>query len=305
MSGSEISSTIVATPVPSEEQQVADPRRSPTVRRRRLGIELRKLRESAGKTAQEVTNALEWSPGKVTRLEKAQAVKPMVVDTRLLLDLYGVPKDDPRYEELLALTRQARQKGWWSSYKDVLDDSFVEFEAGAEKIHTFQLSRIPGLLQTPAYAAAINRGDLIRDPAEINRLVELRMERQAILTHEDPPYLWAVIDESVILRPFGTPEDRLEQLQRLIDTAPLERVTVQVLPLQVGPHPGMAGPFVILDFPDDDPSLVYSETLQDSLYLEEREEIRRYSVIFQHLSASALSPDATIAYLTELADRLK
>ncbi|MFI0449230.1 helix-turn-helix domain-containing protein [Actinomadura sp. 6N118] len=284
---------------------MADPRRSSTVRRRRLGIELRKLREMAGKTAQEVTKELEWSPGKVTRLEKAQAVKPMVVDTRLLLDLYGVAKDDPRYEALLTLTRQARQRGWWSSYKDVLDDSFVEFEAGAEKIQTFQLTTIPGLLQTPAYAAAINRGGLIRDPAEIERLVQLRMERQELLEHEDPPHFWAVIDEAVLLRPFGTQADRREQLRRLIDTGPRGHVTVQVLPLEVGPHPAMAGSFVILDFPDDDPSLVYAETQHNSLYLEEREEIRRYSVIFQHLSASALSPDATIAYLAEMADRLK
>jgi transcriptional regulator with XRE-family HTH domain len=274
------------------------------VRRRRLGIELRKLREAAGLTAQEVTNRLEWSPGKVTRLEKAQAVKPMVVDTRLLLDIYGVPADDPRHEELLTLTRQGRQRGWWSSYKDVLDDSYVEFEAGAEKINTFQLYLIPGLLQTHAYAAAINRGWLIRDQAEIERLVQLRMERQMLLADEHPPYFWAVIDEAALLRPFGTVNDRREQLQRLIDTDRLDHVTIQVLPLDVGPHPGMAGPFAILEFPENDPSLVYVETQPNSLYLEEREEIQRYSVVFQHLTAAALSPNASIAYLTQMADRL-
>jgi transcriptional regulator with XRE-family HTH domain len=288
-----------------EGDQVADLRRSPTVRRRRLGIELRKLREAAGKTAQQVTKELEWSPGKLTRLEKAQAVKPMVVDTRLLLDLYGVPSEDPRREELLTLTRQARQSGWWSSYKDVLDDSFVEFEAGAEKIRTFQLATVPGLLQTPAYAAAINRGALIRDPAELDRLVQFRMERQRILAHDDPPSVWAVIDEAALLRRFGTVADQREQVQRLIETAPLEHVTVQVLPVETGPHPGLSGSFVILDFPEADPSLVYMETQHNSLYLEGREEINRYSLIFQHLSASALSPDATTAYLGELVDRLK
>jgi transcriptional regulator with XRE-family HTH domain len=297
--------TIVVTPGDDEETQMVDVRRSPTVRRRRLGIELRKLREAANLTAQEVTKRLEWSPGKVTRLEKAQAVKPMVVDTRLLLEIYGIPTDDPRYEELLTLTRQARQRGWWSSYKDVLDDSYVEFEAGAEKIHTFQLSLIPGLLQTPAYTAAINRGRLIRDTAEIERLVQLRMERQTLLTHEHPPYFWAVIDEAALLRPFGTVDDRREQLKRLIGTEKLDHVTIQILPLEVGPHPGMAGPFAILEFPEDDPSLVYVETEPNSLYLEEREEIQRYSVVFQNLTASALSPNASIAYLTRLADRLE
>jgi hypothetical protein len=252
-----------------------------------------------------VTKDLEWSPGKVTRLEKAQAVKPMVVDTRLLLELYGVPPQDPRYEELLTLTRQARQRGWWSSYKDVLDDSFVEFEAGAEKIHTFQLATIPGLLQTPAYAEAVNRGALIRDQEELERLVQFRMERQRILSHDDPPYVWAVIDEAVLVRKFGTVADQREQIERLIETRPLEHVTVQVLPLEAGPHPGLSGSFVILDFPEDDPSLVYFETQHNSLYLEERADVHRYSVIFQHLSASALSPDATITYLGKLIDRLK
>ncbi|MGK5558587.1 helix-turn-helix domain-containing protein [Actinomadura kijaniata] len=289
----------------AREVQVADARRSPTVRRRRLGIELRKLRIAADMSALEVTKALEWSPGKVTRLEKAQSVKPMVADTRLLLDLYGVPADDPRYEELLTLTRQARQRGWWNSYKDVLDDSYVEFEAGAEKIHAFELSVIPGLLQTPAYAAALHRGRLIRDPEEVERLVQLRMERQHLLNHTEPPYLWAVIDEAAILRPSGTTDDRREQLQRLIDTGPLEHVTVQVLPLEAGPHPGLAGSFVILDFPDGDPSLVYAENQHTSVYLEERVEIQRYSMLFQHLSATALSPDATLAYLARTIDQLK
>lgn len=288
----------------SEEDRLTDPRRSPTVRRRRLGIELRKLREAAGLTIQEATNRLEWSPGKITRFEKAQATKPIVSDIRLLLGLYGVAEDDPRHEELLTLTREARQRGWWSSYKDVLDDSYVEFEAGAEKIHTFELSVIPGLLQTPAYAAAINRGWLIRDPAEVDRLVKLRMERQAILTHDDPPYFWAVIDETALLRPFGTIDDRVEQLQRLIDTEPLDHVNLQILPIEAGPHPGMGGSFVILEFPDDDPSLVYLENQPNSLYLEEPEEIRRYSVVFQYLTATALSPDASIAYLRKMVDRL-
>jgi transcriptional regulator with XRE-family HTH domain len=306
MSDSLISTSIVAAHrTAPEELTMTDSRRSPTVRRRRLGIELRKLREMFGLTAQDVTRRLEWSPGKVTRLEKAQAVKPMVSDTRLLLELYGVPTDDPRHEELVVLTRQARQRGWWSSYKDVLDDSYVEFEAGAERIQVYELSAIPGLLQTQAYSASIHRGGLIRDPAKIEQLVQLRVERQQILTHQDPPYLWTVIDEAALLRPFGSTEDRREQLLRLIRTEQLDHVTVQLLPMAAGPHPGLAGSFVILDFPEGDPSLVYAETQHNSLYLEEREDVQRYSMIFQHLSATALSPDATITYLTKMADQLK
>ncbi|WP_026414532.1 helix-turn-helix domain-containing protein [Actinomadura oligospora] len=281
-----------------------DQRRSPTVRRRRLGIELRKLRESNEMTAQDVTRSLEWSPGKVTRLEKAQAVKPMVVDTRLLLDLYRVTSDDPRYDELVTLTRQARQRGWWNSYKDVLDDSYVEFEAGAARIQGFQLSVIPGLLQTPEYATSLIRGNLTRDPTEVERLVQLRMRRQELLSDPHPPYFWTVIDASAVMRPFGNVEDQRAQLQRLIDTDHMEHVNIQILPLDVGPHPGLAGSFVVLDFPDEDPSLVYLETQQTSIYLEEREELQRYGMIFQHLSAMALSPDASVAYLKDLAGQL-
>jgi transcriptional regulator with XRE-family HTH domain len=304
MSASPSWSTIVVTLSDEKETEVVDPRRSPTVRRRRLGIELRKLREAAGMTAQDVTRQLEWSPGKVTRLEKAQAVKPMVADTRLLLEVYGVARDDPRHEELVTLTREARQRGWWNSYKEVLDDPYVEFEASAEKIHSYELSLIPGLLQTPAYAAAVIRGWLVRDPAKIDQLVRFRMERQAILQHDDPPYFWAVIDEAALLRPFGTLADRREQLQQLIDTERLAHVTIQVLPLDAGPHLGMAGPFSILEFPEDDPSLVYIQAEPNSLYLEDRAEIQRYSVVFQNLSAMALSPDESIAYVKQLADRL-
>jgi transcriptional regulator with XRE-family HTH domain len=304
MSPSSSWSTIVVTRSDDRETEVVDPRRSPTVRRRRLGIELRKLREERGMTALDVTSKLEWSPGKVTRLEKAQSVKPMVVDTRLLLEIYGVPKDDPLYEELLTLTREARQRGWWHSYKDVLNDPYVEFEASAEKIHSYELSLIPGLLQTPAYAAALYRGWLVHDPTEIERLVQLRMERQSILQHQNPPYFWAVIDEAALLRPFGTPDDRGEQWQRLIDTERLAHVTIQVLPLDAGPHLGMAGPFSILDFPEDDPSLVYVQAEPNALYLEERADIQRYSVVFQNLLAMALSPAASIAYLKKLADGL-
>jgi transcriptional regulator with XRE-family HTH domain len=288
-----------------EEAQVGDARRSPTVRRRRLGIELRKLREAAGLTAQEVTNHLEWSPGKIARLERAQATKPMVSDTRLLLGLYGVAEGDKRYEELLGLTREARQRGWWSSYKDVLDDSYVEFEAGAQKIYTYELSVVPGLLQTPVYAAALNRGRLIRDPDENERLVQLRCERQALLEHDNPPYFWAVIDEAALIRPFGSKDDHRAQLQRLIDTERLDHVTIQIMPLEAGPHPGMAGSFVILDFPEKDPSLVYIETQSSSLYLEEPEELRRYDVIFQNLTAMALGPDASIAHLLKMVDQLE
>ncbi|MDN3353590.1 DUF5753 domain-containing protein [Actinomadura sp. DC4] len=277
---------------------MADARHSPTVRRRRLARELRRLRETAGFTADEVTRSLEWSVGKVNNLEKAKSVQPRVADIKNLLDLYGVT-DGTRREALLDLTREARKRGWWSAY-GVLDDNYVEFESEASRIFTYQLAIIPGLLQTPAYATAIQRGYLMTDEEKIERLVELRMERQKILTGDDPPRLWAVIDENAIVRSFGSTEAKAEQLQRLIDTERTDHVVIQILPMEIEPHPGLAGSFVILDY-EDDPSLVYREARPSSAYEEGQAQIDERRTVFQHLSASALRPKESIAYLKRLA----
>jgi transcriptional regulator with XRE-family HTH domain len=280
---------------------MADARHSPTVRRRRLARELRKLREEAGLTADEVNRRLEWAEGKVNRLERALAVRPRVSDIRALLDLYEVD-DDATREALFTLTREARQRGWWTAY-GTLTDNYVEFEAVADKISTYELAVIPGLLQTPAYATALQRGWLMRDEKEIERLVKLRMERQQILADKDPPQLWAVIDEAAIVRSFGSPEAKAEQFQRLIETEPLEHVVVQILPMNVAPHPGLGGSFVILEY-QDDPSLVYREARPGSTYVEGTAELEERRTVFQHLSATALGPDESIAYLRRLAEHL-
>jgi hypothetical protein len=276
---------------------MADARHSPTVRRRRLARELRKLRETAGFTADEVNRQLEWANGKVNKLERAMTVRPRVTDVRVLLDTYGLT-DKAIREALFTLTREARQRGWWAEY-GALNDSYVEFEAEAARISTWQPLVIPGLLQTPEYARALHRGYLVRDEKEIDRLVQLRIERQKILTADDPPKLWAVIDENVIVRSFGSDEAKAEQLQRLIDTAHLDHVEVQILPMSADPHPGLAGSFVILDY-EDDPSLVYRETPPSSSY-EEGPTVEERRTTFQHLSATALGPNESIAWLRRLA----
>lgn len=277
--------------------EMADARHSPTVRRRRLARELRKLRGQAGLTADEVTKTLEWSVGKVNTLERAKAVQPRVTDIRLLLDLYGVTDEEQR-EALFALTREARKRGWWTAYGPIEDD-YVEFEAEATKIFSWQPLVLPGLLQTEKYAAALHRGYLERDEAEIDRLVRLRMERQKILTADDPPKLWVVIDESAVTRSFGSPEAKQEQLQRLIETDRLDHVEVQVMPLNTDPHPGLSGSFVILDF-EDDPSLVYREMRPESSFVEGAAKVEERRRVFQHLSATALGPKESIAFLKRL-----
>lgn len=279
---------------------MADARHSPTVRRRRLARELRKLREAAGFTADEVNRRLEWANGKVNKLERALTVRPRVTDIRVLLDTYGV-SDEAIREALSALTREARQHGWWAAF-GALDDNFVEFEAEAGRISTWQPLVIPGLLQTPEYAAALHRGYLMRDEEEIERLVQLRIERQKILIGDDPPKLWAVIDENAVTRSFGSPEAKAEQLQRLIETERLDHVEVQIMPMDAAPHPGLGGSFVILDF-EDDPSLVYRETRPSSVYEEGPEQLEERRTVFQHLSATALGPKESIAWLRRLADQ--
>ncbi|GAB3970047.1 helix-turn-helix transcriptional regulator [Actinoallomurus acanthiterrae] len=276
---------------------MGDARHSPTVRRRRLARELRKLREEAELTADQVTRKLEWADGKVNRLERALAVRPRVSDIKALLDVYEVA-DETRREALFTLTREARQRGWWTAY-GALEDNYVEFEAEATKIFSFQPLVVPGLLQTPAYARALHRGWLMTDEHEIERLVQLRMERQRILDYDQPPLLWTVIDESAVTRSFGSAEAKTEQLQRLIDTERLEHVTVQILPMSTDPHPGLSGSFVILDY-EDDPSIVYREIRPQSLYVEGQQEIEERRRVFQYLSATALGPNESIAFLRRL-----
>ncbi|MFC4590717.1 helix-turn-helix domain-containing protein [Sphaerisporangium corydalis] len=282
---------------------MADGHRSPTVRLRRLGHELRRMREATGKTIYEAAADLEWSSAKISRLENGLTKRPDVHHVRALCALYDIT-ETAVVEAMVTLAREARKRGWWSAYKDVLAGSYVGLEAEASSIRTFQPLVIPGLLQTAEYTAAICRAAMVRDDAEVERRVEARLARQQILVRDDPPHLWAVIDEAALLR-LG-PEVREGQLRKLLDTSPLEHVKVQVLPMSAGLHAGLAGPFVILEFPDPtDRSIVYLETATDDLYLEESAQVGRYTLLFQHVCASALSIDASIAHLSTMLDELE
>lgn len=279
-------------------------RYSPTVRRRRLSRELRRLREQAGFTADEVTRQLEWSQGKLSGMETNKWRRPNPRDIKDLCELYGV--DDATRDALVAMARESRKRGWWEEeYSDVLGIAYIGFEQEARSLHTYQPLVIPGLLQTPAYIRALARADLFRDTAEIERRVEIRMTRQKLLEHQDPLRMWAIIDEAALRRPFGTVADQREQLQRLIDTDDMENVTLQVLPFEVGLHAGLGCGFVILTYAED-PSIVYVETGGGSaLYLEKESDLERHSVRFQHLQASALAPDASIRFLADMLNDLK
>ncbi|MEU8036891.1 helix-turn-helix transcriptional regulator [Streptosporangium sp. NPDC049078] len=276
---------------------------SPTVRRRRLAAELRGLREAAGLTMEEVAQALDMSRATISRLETGKTARPRPRDIRDILDLYRA--EDAHREAVMDLVRGARERGWWEQYKGVFTGTYVGLEAEASSIDTFEPLVIPGLLQTSAYTAELIRASLSYDPAELDKRVEARMRRQEILRRPNPPRYRAIIDEAALLRPVGDTEVMRDQLRKLINTHPLEHVTIQVMPMSAGLHVGMSGHFVILEFPDfTDQDVVYIETPTDNLYLEEPKQLERYNLMMQRLVADALGADASIAYLSELIDRL-
>ena len=277
---------------------------SPTLRARRLAVELSSRREASGLSREEVARRLEWSTSTVFLIETGRS-HPQPRSVRDLLDLYGVT--GPEREGLIQLARDARQPGWWHSFRDVLPNPYevyIGLETGAAFIRNFEPLVIPGLLQTADYARAMFRGgarELDRD--DIERRVEVRMSRQQVLLKDDRPRLWAVIDEAVIRRVVASPAIMAAQLQQLAEAAEQGKTTLQVVPFGAGAHAGTTGPFVILGLPGpDEPDLVYVETLAGDIYLEERTDVDRYTLAFERLLAAALHPDDSVA-LVEAAAR--
>jgi transcriptional regulator with XRE-family HTH domain len=280
-------------------------RPSPTVRRRRLRYELRRLRLEHGLTIEQVQ---ERSGGdikapSISRWENGErSVRP--TDLRLLLDIYDVQGE--RRETLLTLSRQAKERGWWQSYASAIPEWFqvyVGLEAEAALIHEYAAELIPGLLQTPDYYRAFLRAaPAAADEDEAERKIEVRTARQERLTGEDPPDYWAVLNEAVIRRVVGDAEAMRKQLDHIAQVAALPHVNVQVLSFGAGVHPAMDGSFSILGFPEaTDPDVVYLENQAGSLYLEEEAEIDRYARMFSHLIAKALDPEESRRMIARLA----
>jgi transcriptional regulator with XRE-family HTH domain len=275
---------------------------SPTVRRRRLALELRRLREAARLTCEEVADHLECSASKISRVETGRvSVSPR--DVRDMLELYGVPV--AQRERLVQLARDSRQKGWWHAFSDTMQPQFATYvglESAASEIRIYEVSLIPELLQTEDYARAVIRSGMMSSPSDdIERQVQLRMARQPAITRDDPPKVWAVLDEAALRRQVGGPGLMRLQLEHLLAQAALPNVAVQVIPFGGGAHPAMGRPFIILVFPERvDTDVVYLEDLTSALYLEEVAEVDRYNVFFNHLRATALSFDDSSALITSV-----
>ncbi|WP_330175644.1 helix-turn-helix domain-containing protein [Streptomyces sp. NBC_01498] len=263
---------------------------SPTARRRRLAIELRKLRDESGMTCNQVGKELDWSGSKVNRMETGQGrVQPSDVDA--LCRFYST--SDELRELLKGLAKESKTKGWWHAHGDAVPSWFsvyVGLEQAASNLRTYQGEFIPGLLQTAEYATELSKVTPDQDHDEIPRQVDVRMRRQELLTSGTAPDFWAVIHQSALMHVIGSGQVMGEQLERMLDIGRQRNVTLQVLPYDAGAYP-TTGPFTVLGFPEqEDPDVVYREGLTDSIYLELPAHVRIYTKAFDHLRALALSP---------------
>ncbi|WP_203818330.1 helix-turn-helix domain-containing protein [Paractinoplanes ferrugineus] len=275
--------------------------RSPTIRRRRLGVELRRHREAAGVTIDVVAERLGCSTSKVSRIETGHnSASP--ADVSNILDIYGV--DASIKSELVQIAREARQKGWWHPYSTVLTGAYVGLETAARSIRAYEQQLVPGLLQSEEYAIALLRGARLDDAEqELKQRVRVRMERQALLIQDDPIDLRVVLDEAVLSRPVGGDEVMRGQLIKLIEVARLPNVTLQILPFTVGAHAAMDGTFVILEFEEEgDADVVFIDNATGGLFLEKSEELRKYISIFDTVRGAALTADASLELIEMLVE---
>ncbi|KAA9375491.1 helix-turn-helix domain-containing protein [Microbispora cellulosiformans] len=280
--------------------------RGPTVRRRRLAGELRRLRERKELTLEDAAERLGWSAAKVSRIETAR-VGITSPDLTRMLDLYELADD--RRAGLHALARTARTRGWWDAYADSLPSdysAYIQLEADAAFIRSYDGMIVHGLLQTDEYAREIIRAALMgmSSPAEVERRVEVRMTRQRLLLRDESPLrFWTVVDEAALTRRVGSEAIMREQYERLLEFADRDNVTIQVLPFAKGAHPATAGTFALLEFREThDPNVVYVEGTTSNLYVESDAEIYRYSLAFDHLRAMALDPDESRRLIARLAE---
>ena len=272
--------------------------RSPTLRRRELASRLRDLRRQAGLTVDEVAARLMCSPPKISRIETG-ARPASLRDVRDLCALYEV--EEPKREHLMTLAREAKQQGWWQRFDDLAIDSLIGLETEASKISTYQ-TVVPWAFQTKDYAGAVIRGALPRIAnGVLEERVTARLIRQELLTKEDPPRLWALIDESALRRQVGSRAVMREQLKRVVELTDLPNIVVQVVPYEAGAHPGLDSNFTLLEF--DDPlqrPIVYTESMAGSFYLERPVDIDRHKEALEYLRACALSPASSIELIGKI-----
>ncbi|AGP53823.1 helix-turn-helix domain-containing protein [Streptomyces rapamycinicus] len=276
---------------------------APTVLRVVLGKRLQDLREKAGLSFEQAGRALDVTHATIRRMEKAEVgLKLPYVEK--LLRTYGVI-DPEEVEGFLSLAREANKAGWWHRFRDVLPEwfnTFVSLEVEANLIRAYEPHYIPGLLQTEGYARAVLRAGMPHAPeSEIERNVALRMERQALLTRDNPPMLWVVMDETVVRRPIGGAETMRAQITRLIEEAEAPHIRLQIMPFDAGPHPAMYGPFHIFRFPIPElPDIAYTESLVSGSYFDQRDDVSAFLEALDRMCAQAAPAQTTQAILSRI-----
>ncbi|NNN36426.1 helix-turn-helix domain-containing protein [Streptomyces sp. S3(2020)] len=275
---------------------------NPTVRRRRLGQELRRLRELKGMTAEEVAERLLVSQSKISRLENGRRS----ISQRDVRDLCGVYEvEDVRIvDSLMQMAKDSRQQGWWHSFGDIPYSVYIGLETDAASLRVYDPQVVPGLLQTRTYAESLISGALPEaTPTDIDKRVQVRLRRQERISAADNPLrLWAVLDEAALRREVGNRQVMIEQLEHLIEMSQLPHVTVQMIPFTMGAHPGVSGQYAILEFPDAaDSSVVYIEGVTSDLYLEKAQDVQKYSVMYEHLRAQALNVEQSREFISSIA----
>jgi transcriptional regulator with XRE-family HTH domain len=276
----------------------------PTVRRRRLGTELRNLRDKSGYKLEEVAASLGVAPSTLSRIETGKAPTKTAYLNQML-EMYGVT-DSGQRQVLADMAREGHRKGWWAAYDDVLPsgfDIYVGLEAETAAVRSYEISVVQGLLQTADYAKAVLREMFPRHTADqIDRLVDLRLARQRRFDDDPPLELWVILDEAVIRRVVGGAAVMQRQLNHLLDEAARPGTTLQILPFSSGAHAGHGGPFSILEFSErSDAEVAYVESVAGFIYMERDKEVRARIEAFDRLRAAALSPTASAELITQVA----
>jgi transcriptional regulator with XRE-family HTH domain len=274
----------------------------PTVLKILLGAQLRRLREAAGVSRDDAGYHIRASGSKISRLELGR-VSFKERDVTDLLDLYGV--DASAKEQLIQLTAEANATPWWQKYREVVPDWFqvyVGLEEAAALIRVYEVQFVPGLLQTEEYArAVVVQGSPNLVPEEVESRVAVRMGRQKLFAREDPPRLWAIVDEAALRRPMGGREVLAGQIKRLIDVVGELNITLQVMPFKYGGHAAEGGAFTIMRFPEADlPDMVYMEYLTGAHYVDKPEDVEVYAAVMERLSVAGTSPERTRDILNEI-----
>ena len=285
------------------QSRLSSRRGGPTVLRMVLGTQLRRLREASGISASDAGYAIRATHSKISRMELGR-VSFRERDVADLLTMYGVTGQKER-AAFLSLAREANVPGWWHDSSDILPgwfEAYIALEEAASIIRSYQVQFVPGLLQTPEYArAVIWLGYEGVSASELERRVALRMNRQKLLTREDPPRFWVVLDEAVLRRPVGGPDVMRAQIDHLIEATELPNITLQVVPFLTGGHAAAGGPFSILRFAEPDlPDIVYMEQLTSALYLDRREDVEGYQAVMERLCLKAEPMEKTARVLSDI-----